>query len=74
MDFKVIILIMFGKVIFNYIGDYFVGGWVFFMLCGIVCDGWGNILVVDVDNDVIYLLKSDGEFVIYILLFISLIF
>lgn len=44
------------------------------MLCGIVCDGWGNILVVDVDNDVIYLLKSDGEFVIYILLFISLIF
>lgn len=45
-----------------------------FFFWGIVCDGWGNILVVDVGNDLVYMLRSNGEFIIYILLFISLVF
>lgn len=71
MDFKVIILTMSGKVIFNYTGDHPAGGRAPFMPRGIACDGRGNILVADVDNDVIHLLKSDGEFVTHILSSIS---
>lgn len=38
---------------------------------GIACDEQGNILVADVDNDVIHLLKSDGMFVTHVLSSIS---
>lgn len=70
-DCKVIVLTSSGDVRFNYPGHQS-------SLCrspfnprGIACDEQGNILVADPDNHVIHLLKSDGNFVLYILSSIS---
>lgn len=70
-DCKVIVLTSSGDVCFNYPGHQS-------SLCrspfnprGIACDEQGNILVADPDNHVIHLLKSDGNFVLYILSSIS---
>lgn len=71
IDFKVIFLNLSGEVCFNYKGIQPAGRRTSFEPRGIACDGEGNILVADVGNDVIHLLKSDGEFVTHVLSSIS---
>lgn len=57
-------LMYIGDVCFEYKGGLFVVSKLFFSLCWIVCDGDGNILIVNVGNDEVYLLNRNGEFVI----------
>lgn len=71
MDRKVIVLTFSGEVHFNYEGVQPTVCRSPFNPRGIACDEQGNILVADLDNDVIHLLKSDGMFVTHILSSIS---
>lgn len=60
MERKVIVLTFSGEVRFNYEGVQPTVCRSPFNPRGIACDEQGNILVADLDNDVIHLLKSDG--------------
>lgn len=71
MDRKVIVLTFSGEVRFNYEGVQPTVCRSPFNPRGIACDEQGNILVADLDNDVIHLLKSDGMFVTHVLSSIS---
>lgn len=71
IDCKVIVLTFSGDVRFNYEGVQPTVCRSPFNPRGIACDEQGNILVADVDNDVIHLLKSDGMFVTHVLSSIS---
>lgn len=70
-DMKVIVLTSRGDFVFNYTGQQPVIKRTPFSPQGIACDGRGNILVADVGNDVVHMLKSNGEFITYILSSIS---
>lgn len=67
MDSKIIVLTFSGEVCFNYKGVPPAGKRQSFDPRGIACDKQGNILVADLGNDVIHLLKSNGEFVTHVL-------
>lgn len=69
--FKVVVLTSFGDFCFNYRGVLSAANRAPFNPRGIACDGIGNILVADVGNDVVHLLKSNGAFVTYVLSSIS---
>lgn len=69
--FKVVVLTSFGDFCFNYRGNLSAANRAPFNPRGIACDGRENILVADVGNDVVYLLKSNGAFVTYVLSSIS---
>lgn len=63
LDKKLIVLTSSGEVRFNYEGVQSARKTSRFDPRGIGCDGQGNILVADVENDAIHLLRSNGEFV-----------
>lgn len=70
-DMKVIVLTSRGDFVFNYTGQQPVIKRTPFSPRGIACDGRGNILVADVGNDLVHMLRSNGEFITYILSSIS---
>lgn len=70
-DMKVIVLTSRGYFVFNYTGQQPVIKRTPFSPRGIACDGRGNILVADVGNDLVHMLKSNGEFITHILSSIS---
>lgn len=71
MDSKIIVLTFSGEFRFNYKGVQPEGKKAPFDPRGIACDEQGNILVADLGNDVIHMLKSNGEFVTHVLSSIS---
>lgn len=70
-DMKVIVLTSRGDFVFNYTGQQPVIKRTQFSPRRIACDGRGNILVADVGNDIVHMLRSNGEFITYILSSIS---
>lgn len=64
-------LFWWGEICFNYKGVLSTGKREPFEPSWITCNRRGNILVADVCNDVIHLLKSNGEFVNHVLTPIS---
>lgn len=67
IDEKVIGLTHFGDVCFKYEGNPSAVCRSPFSPRGIACDGHGNILVADVENDEVHLLNRKGEFVTHVL-------
>lgn len=67
MDEKVVGLTHFGDVCFKYEGNPSAVCRSPFSPRGIACDGHGNILVADVENDEVHLLNRKGEFVTHVL-------
>lgn len=49
-----------------YDGNILIGDVVRFILCDVCCDSVGYILVVDIDNCLIYLFDEDGYFICYL--------
>lgn len=64
---KVVVLTSSGNVRFSYLGVQPTVSRLPFNPRGIACDKQGNILVADLDNHVIHLLRGDGVFVTHVL-------
>lgn len=71
MDSKVVVLTSSGNVRFIYRGVQPTLSRSPFNPRGIACDERGNILVADLNNHVVHLLKGDGVFVTHVLSSIS---